>query len=96
MLGEALDILKDTAAPDRAALARELVNQIGSRATHGSWCAIEMPAANGGTAFAGKLHTLVVDHAGAVFKGTNEGVSFGMVNQTVGVAAWPNLTLQFK
>ena len=95
MFGEALNVLKATPAVERGALASKLMAQVQARAVGGAWQATEMAGANGARAFVGEYHTLVVDAAGNVFKGANEGVTFGVVNGAPGVASWAGLAKVF-
>lgn len=97
MLGEALGILKDTPATQRADLARDLLGQIEARAVGGAWRATEMGAAGGGRAWVGETHTLVVDATGTLFVGPHVGgaVQFGVVEGQLGVAGWSGLRPRF-
>lgn len=95
MLGQALNVLKDAPAAQRAGLARDLLGQISARATGGAWKATEMAGANGARAWVGEYHSLVVDAAGNVFKGANNGITVGVVEGAPGVTAWSGLTQLF-
>ena len=97
MLGEALNVLKNSPAAQRADLARDLLGQIQVRATGGAWKASEMAAAGGGRAWVGDTHTLVIDAAGSVFSGAHVGgaVQFGTVGSEIGVTGWSGLRSLF-
>lgn len=54
-----------------------------------------MKAANGGTAWVGEYHTMVIDAAGNVFKGLNSLATFGVVNGEMQVLGWSALKAAF-
>jgi len=54
-----------------------------------------MRAANGGSAWVGDYHTMVIDAAGNVFKGPNASATFGLVNGEMQVLGWRGLGAAF-